>query len=113
MGAPAKGPPFIIFSLLSLLSLGVHVRSICNGSVGDCSHGGGMVEFMMDSEINTRMFLLEDRKYISLGALRKDQPVCGDGSSGDAYGRDGGCIPPPSNPYTRGCSKYYRCRSDS
>ncbi|KAI4302703.1 hypothetical protein MLD38_038421 [Melastoma candidum] len=113
MAAAARGFPSLIFSLLLLLSFGVHVRSICTGSLGECRDGGGMVEFMMDSEINARMFLLEEKRYISPGALRKDQPVCGDGSSGEAYGRAGGCIPPPSHPYTRGCSKYYRCRSDS
>ncbi|CAN0911288.1 Protein RALF-like 32 [Linum grandiflorum] len=50
-------------------------------------------------------------KYITPGALKKDQPVCNGGSSGQSYSSS--CLPPPSNPHTRGCSRYYRCRSDS
>ncbi|KAJ0034302.1 hypothetical protein Pint_25541 [Pistacia integerrima] len=47
-------------------------------------------------------------KYISPGALRGDLPACGKTARGDPYSKT--CLPPPSNPYQRGCSKYYRCR---
>ncbi|WJX47137.1 hypothetical protein P8452_33862 [Trifolium repens] len=52
-------------------------------------------------------------RYISEGALKRDKPVCNGGAGGEAYSKSEGCIPPPSHPYNRGCSKYYRCRSDS
>ncbi|XP_061992200.1 protein RALF-like 32 [Rosa rugosa] len=81
--------------------------STCNGSVAECETES---ELLMDSEISRR-FLAQ--KYISPGALRKDLPVCNGGASGEAYSKTGGCLPPPANPYNRGCSKYYRCRSDS
>lgn len=67
----------------------------------------------MESEISKRFLEERTNKYIAPGALRRDKPVCNGGGSGEAYSRSGGCIPPPSNPQTRGCSKYYRCRSDS
>ncbi|CAL1404375.1 unnamed protein product [Linum trigynum] len=53
----------------------------------------------------------ETQRYITPGALKKDKPVCNGGTSGEAYSSS--CLPPPSNPHTRGCFKYYRCRSDS
>ncbi|KAL4290174.1 hypothetical protein GQ457_14G012620 [Hibiscus cannabinus] len=82
--------------------------SHCNGSIGDCD---GANEILMESDISPRF--LEEKRYISPGALKRDQPVCRGGSSGEAYSKTGGCLPEPSNPYDRGCSKYYRCRSDS
>ncbi|XVF37913.1 hypothetical protein REPUB_Repub20aG0052300 [Reevesia pubescens] len=81
--------------------------SACGGS-GECNEAD---EMLMESEISRRF--LEQKKYISPGALKRDQPVCNGGSSGEAYSKTGGCLPEPSNPYNRGCSKYYRCRSDS
>ncbi|KAE8725946.1 Methyltransferase family protein [Hibiscus syriacus] len=72
----------------------------CNGSIGDCDEAD---EMLMESETSRRF--LEQKRYISPGALKRDQPVCPAAS--------GGCLPQPSNPYNRGCSKYYRCRSDS
>ncbi|XVF28998.1 hypothetical protein REPUB_Repub15cG0081900 [Reevesia pubescens] len=80
----------------------------CNGSVGECNEAN---EMLMESDISRRF--LEQKKYISPGALKRDQPVCNGGSSGEAYSKTGGCLPQPSNPYNRGCSKYYRCRSGS
>ncbi|WOH13462.1 hypothetical protein DCAR_0832972 [Daucus carota subsp. sativus] len=62
-------------------------------------------------EISLRR-ILETKRYISPGALKRDQPVC-DGGRGEAYSKSDGCLPPQSHPYNRGCSKYYRCRSDS
>ncbi|KAG6742710.1 hypothetical protein POTOM_053633 [Populus tomentosa] len=67
-------------------------------------------EFLMPSDISKR-FLEEKRKYISPGALKPNRPVCNGGASGQSYSSS--CLPPPSNPPSRGCSKYYRCRSDN
>ncbi|KAK3004295.1 hypothetical protein RJ639_018391 [Escallonia herrerae] len=75
----------------------------CNGSIGVCSDG---LEALMEPE--SRRFL-EQKKYISL----RDQPVFNAGASGEAYTKTGGCTAAPSNPYTRGCSKNYRCMHDS
>ncbi|XP_010527452.1 PREDICTED: protein RALF-like 32 [Tarenaya hassleriana] len=87
--------------------------STCNGSVAEC--GKEEVEEMeMESWISQRM--MEEQRTISYGALKRNQPACGGdgaggGQRGDSY--SGSCLPPPSNPHSRGCSKYYRCRSDS
>ncbi|KAJ9187076.1 hypothetical protein P3X46_002572 [Hevea brasiliensis] len=78
----------------------------CNGSIVECSED---YELLMESEISRR--ILEQKKYISPGALKRDEPVCNGGASGQSYSSS--CLPPSSNPETRGCSKYYRCRSDS
>ena len=80
----------------------------CNGSIAECNPED---EILMASEISRRF--LEQKRYISPGALRRDKPVCNDANRGEAYSKSGDCLPPPSNPQTRGCSKYYRCRSDS
>ncbi|XP_058181015.1 protein RALF-like 32 [Rhododendron vialii] len=79
----------------------------CIGSIAECNAD---LEILMESEV-TRRFLAT--KYISPGALKRDEPVCRGGASGEAYSKTGGCLPPQSNPYNRGCSKYYRCRSDA
>ncbi|XP_028804797.1 protein RALF-like 32 [Neltuma alba] len=81
-----------------------------NGTIAECNEEDEVM--MMESEISRRL-MVEQTKYISPGALRRDKPVCHGGGSGEAYSRSGGCLPSPSNPHTRGCSKYYRCRSDS
>ncbi|KAM4117220.1 hypothetical protein ACJW30_02G107800 [Castanea mollissima] len=75
----------------------------CNGSIAECNEED---EKLMGSEISQRF--LAQQKSISYGALNKNQPVCNGGSNGEAYSKSGGCLPPPSNPETRGCSKYYR-----
>ncbi|TYH49838.1 hypothetical protein ES332_D10G163000v1 [Gossypium tomentosum] len=80
----------------------------CNGSIRECNEAN---EMLMESEISRRF--LEQKRYISPGALKRDQPVCRGGAGGEAYSKSGGCLPEPSNHYNRGCSKYYRCRSDS
>lgn len=80
----------------------------CNGSIAECNEAD---EKLMGSEISKRF--LAQQKSISYGALNKNQPVCNGGSNGEAYSKSGGCLPPPSNPETRGCSKYYRCRTGS
>ncbi|XVE84665.1 hypothetical protein DITRI_Ditri17bG0031400 [Diplodiscus trichospermus] len=91
------------FSLLCLSNSGLPPP--CNGSIGECNEAN---EMLMVSEISRRF--LEQKKYISPGALKRDEPVCNGGSGGEAYSKTEGCLPQPSNPYSRGCSKYYRCR---
>ncbi|KAK7400066.1 hypothetical protein VNO78_11265 [Psophocarpus tetragonolobus] len=103
---------FMLFSFLHLgsctvLSLASHANT-CNGSIAECNQED---ELLMESEISRRF--LEQKRYISNGALQRDKPVCDGGGSGEAYSKTGGCLPPPSNPQNRGCFKYYRCRSDS
>lgn len=98
---------FMFSSNCSVISLINHAGP-CNGSIAECNQED---ELLMESEISRRF--LEQKRYISNGALQRDRPVCNGGGSGEAYSKTGGCLPPPSNPHTRGCSKYYRCRSDS
>ncbi|KAL5542778.1 hypothetical protein UlMin_010488 [Ulmus minor] len=80
----------------------------CNGSIAECDEES---EMMMESDISKR--ILQNKKYISPGALKPNQPVCGGGERGEAYSKTGGCLPPQSNPGQRGCQKYYKCRSHS
>ncbi|KAI8005836.1 Protein RALF-like 32 [Camellia lanceoleosa] len=78
----------------------------CNGSMGFCDENGNKA-VPMKSETSRRF--LETTKYITLGALKPNLPVCGgDGERGAPYSRS--CLPPPSNPEGRGWSQYYRCR---
>ncbi|CAA3007365.1 Hypothetical predicted protein [Olea europaea subsp. europaea] len=65
----------------------------------------------MESEISRR--ILEDKKFISPGALKRDQPVCEGGAGGKPYTGSDGCVPAPSNTHHRGCEQYYRCRDNS
>ncbi|KAI9114817.1 hypothetical protein K1719_013830 [Acacia pycnantha] len=107
---------FCYILLMSLMYFSSPVRSLrsdqhleaytCNGSIAECNEED---EMLMESDISRR--ILEEKNYISEGALERDKPVCNGGASGEAYSRSGGCLPPPSNPPDRGCSKYYRCRS--
>lgn len=78
----------------------------CNGSIAECQEN----QVLMGSDILRR--ILTEKKYISYGALNRDQPAC-DGPRGQAYSSNSECLGPAANPYHRGCSKYYRCRSDS
>ncbi|KAL1561581.1 protein RALF-like 32 [Salvia divinorum] len=82
--------------------------SPCTGSIAECSRD---VEMLMESDISRRF--LGQRRYISPGALKPDQPVCNGGAAGQPYSGGSSCIPEPSNPYHRGCSRYYRCRDDA
>ncbi|KAL8486921.1 hypothetical protein ACS0TY_023104 [Phlomoides rotata] len=80
----------------------------CTGSIGECNQD---LEILMESEISRRF--LQQKRYISPGALKRDQPVCNNGAPGEPYSRGGGaCVPEQSNPYHRGCSRYYQCRGD-
>ncbi|PWA59434.1 hypothetical protein CTI12_AA391550 [Artemisia annua] len=78
-------------------------RSPSNGSLED------LLEEVLGPEVTRRY--LEEKRYISVGALKRDQPACNGGGKGEAYTKSGSCTPPASNPYNRGCSKYYQCRS--
>lgn len=105
------------FLLLVLLSLSIRVcgvkvqetnaHSQCNGSIAECQEEN---EILMGSETARRF--LEEKRYISYGALSRDQPACS-GARGQAYSSNSECLGPAANPYHRGCSKYYRCRSDT
>lgn len=68
------------------------------------------VMMMMEPSLMSQRFM-EEKKQISYGALKKDQPACGRARRGHSYTKT--CLPQPSNHYTRGCSKIYRCRRDS
>ncbi|XP_009605720.1 protein RALF-like 32 [Nicotiana tomentosiformis] len=97
---------FTLFLTLLFIITSVTGQSPCNGTIAECNEE---LEILMESDISRR-FLEERKKYISPGALKRDQPVCNGGGGGEPYSRS--CLPPPSNPYNRGCSKYYRCRGD-
>ncbi|EXB73698.1 hypothetical protein L484_026861 [Morus notabilis] len=100
----------LILSLLYFSSASLikgYTYTPCNGSIADCDVEG---EMLMESEISRRV--LAQRKYITPGALKPDQPVC-KGAKGEAYSKAGDCLPEQSNPPDRGCQKYYRCRSSS
>ncbi|XP_035539746.1 protein RALF-like 32 [Juglans regia] len=82
----------------------------CYGSIAECNEEEDH-ELLMESETSRRF--LAEQKRISYGVLNPNQPVCNGGGRGQAYSQNGGCLPPPSNPPSRGCSKYYRCRTGS
>ncbi|PHT39320.1 hypothetical protein CQW23_22893 [Capsicum baccatum] len=97
---------FTFFLTILFIISSVNSQSQCNDTIAKCNED---LEILLESEISKR-FLEERKKYISPGALKRDQPVCNGGGGGEPYSRS--CLPPPSNPYNRGCSKYYRCRGD-
>ncbi|KAG8375983.1 hypothetical protein BUALT_Bualt09G0015800 [Buddleja alternifolia] len=106
---------FFFFFFL-LLNLNTYVSAFnpsspCNGSIAECNEEE--MEMVMESDISRRFLEEIKKKYISPGALRRDQPVCNGGASGQPYSKSDGCLPPPSHPYNRGCSAYYRCRDDA
>ncbi|GMH20268.1 hypothetical protein Nepgr_022109 [Nepenthes gracilis] len=76
----------------------------CNRSIAACEEEN---EMLMESEISWR--ILEETRYITYGALKPNEPACNSGTRGGPYAD---CLPPPSNPQTRPCSKYYRCQRD-
>ncbi|KAF8388469.1 hypothetical protein HHK36_027141 [Tetracentron sinense] len=77
----------------------------CNGSIAECYEE--QEEMAMESEISRR--ILQGTKYITPGAQKPNQPVCGNGAQGVSYSSS--CLPPQANPSNRGCTKYYGCRS--
>ncbi|CAL5413901.1 unnamed protein product [Camellia sinensis] len=96
----------ILQSVLAAEENDIDQHGHCNGSMGFCDENGNKTA-PMESETSRRF--LETTKYITLGALKPNLPVCGgDGERGAPYSRS--CLPPPSNPESRGCSQYYRCR---
>ncbi|KAA8527893.1 hypothetical protein F0562_035238 [Nyssa sinensis] len=73
--------------LLALLCLGHAVSGTtppCNGSIAECNED---VEVLMESEISRRF--LEQKKYISEGALKPDEPVCNGGAKGENWSSRG------------------------
>ncbi|OVA05697.1 Rapid ALkalinization Factor [Macleaya cordata] len=100
----------LITTLMLLLVLQVFSSSFkdpsmkCNGSIAECNEEE---EALMDSEISRR-FLAEGGKpnFITPGALKPDRPICG-----QAHQPYTSCLPKPANPYNRGCSKIYKCKS--
>uniref|UniRef100_A0A1D1XFL6 Keratin, type I cytoskeletal 24 n=1 Tax=Anthurium amnicola TaxID=1678845 RepID=A0A1D1XFL6_9ARAE len=86
-------------------SAGLDGSAVCNGSIAECSVEEE--ELVMDSEIHRRM-LQGGGRYINYRALNPNRPVCNRGP-GNSY--TGSCLPQRSNPRTRPCNAYYRCRS--
>ncbi|XP_051118266.1 protein RALF-like 32 [Andrographis paniculata] len=104
----------------SSASVDLYSMSPCRrggSSIAECSQDLDLdlesEEMSMESETSRRFMEEEKRRYISPGALKRDQPVCNGGGAGEPYSRGSGCLPQPSRPYNRGCQKYYRCRSDA
>ncbi|KAG6427191.1 hypothetical protein SASPL_111432 [Salvia splendens] len=80
------------------------VRSGCRGTVAECL-ANQEEEFELDSESNRR--ILATRRYISYGALQRNNVPCS--RRGASYYN---CRPgAQANPYRRGCSAITRCRS--
>ncbi|CAL0332902.1 unnamed protein product [Lupinus luteus] len=77
---------------------------ICNGFLGKCLHED---EISMEYSISRRK--VEERRYISYDALKKDNPPCNRrGQSYYGCGRSG-----QANPYRRGCSVITHCARDT
>ncbi|KAJ9690483.1 hypothetical protein PVL29_012902 [Vitis rotundifolia] len=74
----------------------------CDGAVGDCIDEDD--EMMMDSETNRRS-LAQGRRYISYGALKRNQVPCNRRGRSYYNCRRGG----RANPYRRGCSVITKC----
>ncbi|XP_071730448.1 protein RALF-like 33 [Rutidosis leptorrhynchoides] len=86
----------------------------CRGSMAECLAEGGDLninddddvdEFAMDSETNRRI-LASNRRYISYGALSRNNVPCSRRGASYYNCRRGG----QANPYSRGCSSITRCR---
>ncbi|BFG15490.1 hypothetical protein CerSpe_017640 [Prunus speciosa] len=95
---------------LLLQALASHSRASATETGTDgykehCSGENGE-EFKMESETSRRFLAVQ--KFLSPGVLKRDLPVC-KGPRGKPYGIS--CLPPPSNPRYRACSKIYRCRA--
>ncbi|KAJ4904505.1 Protein RALF-like 32 [Raphanus sativus] len=109
---------FLTITIIFLYLLG-HVMSksssspsLCNGMEGECSTVVEAEEMTVIMESWSSQRLMEEQtQTLSYKALRRNQPACDGGNRGESYSSK--CLPPPSNPYSRGCSKHYRCRGDS
>nr|XP_009802961.1 PREDICTED: rapid alkalinization factor-like [Nicotiana sylvestris] len=74
---------------------------ICEGSIGEC-----MDEELEELEVDKRRILATSRRYISYGALQRNNIPCS--RRGASYYN---CRPgAQANPYSRGCSAITRCR---
>ncbi|KAG6664037.1 protein RALF-like 32 [Carya illinoinensis] len=82
----------------------------CNSSIAEYNKEEDH-ELLMELETSPRF--LAEQKMISYGVLNPNQPACNGGGRGQAYSKNVGCLPPPSDPPSRGCSKYYHCRLGS
>ncbi|KAJ4842292.1 hypothetical protein Tsubulata_028858 [Turnera subulata] len=79
--------------------------SPCKGSVAECmAEQGEEEEFGMESEISRR--ILATTKYISYGALQRNNVPCSRRGASYYNCRPGG----QANPYSRGCNAITRCR---
>ncbi|KAJ0248983.1 hypothetical protein HA466_0145440 [Hirschfeldia incana] len=94
-----------ILLMISLVCLGRAAEPPCNSLLET-----EKVMMMMEPSLLSQRFM-EEIKRISYGALKRDQPACGRAPRGHSYSRT--CLPQPSNHYTRGCSKIYRCKRNS
>ncbi|XP_024544312.1 rapid alkalinization factor 23-like [Selaginella moellendorffii] len=80
------------------------------GSGGSVGGGGGIDEFLLDTEIHGR-FLASRQTYISYGSLTADRVPCPPMSGNSYYNprcNRGGA----ANPYKRGCSIIAHCRRE-
>ncbi|KAL3623256.1 hypothetical protein CASFOL_032072 [Castilleja foliolosa] len=78
------------------------VRSGCRGTVAECLDDEQ--EFDLDSESNRR--ILATRRYISYGALQRNNVPCSRRGTSYYNCRAGA----RANPYSRGCTTITRCR---
>ncbi|CAA7024719.1 unnamed protein product [Microthlaspi erraticum] len=74
----------------------------CKGSIADCI--AEEEEFEFDSEISKR--ILASKKYISYGAIRKNNVPCSRRGASYYNCKRGA----QANPYRRGCSTITRCK---
>lgn len=104
----------VLATLLCLIkpvsSMNFAANSLLDESMREFNESFGSLNIAEEMSLRR---ILETKKYISPGALKRDEPVCNGGGRGESYSKSDGCLPPQSHPYDRGCSKYYRCRSDS
>ncbi|KAK9065599.1 hypothetical protein SSX86_015000 [Deinandra increscens subsp. villosa] len=82
----------------------------CRGSMAECLAEGvdldiDDMELSMNSE-SARRILATNRRYISYGALNKNNVPCSRRGASYYNCRSGG----QANPYSRGCSAITRCR---
>jgi hypothetical protein len=85
----------------------------CRGTVGECGGADADGEDFEDAEgelgspsAESHRRFLQNRGYISYGALRRNQVPCNRRGASYYNCRPGG----QANPYHRGCSRITRCR---
>ncbi|KAI3770578.1 hypothetical protein L6452_01716 [Arctium lappa] len=74
----------------------------CNGTVGECFISGGD-----DIDGKSKRRILAGKRYVSYGALQKNNVPCSRRGASYYNCRQGG----QANPYTRGCNAITHCRS--